>query len=153
MIGIGLALLGRTSGHADWVALGLGGALLHVLNHSLFKPLLFMGAGAVLHAAHTREMDLLGGLGKTMPRTFVLFLVGAIAICGLPPLNGFVSEIFLYLGLFRTVGAKSGGVGWAALAAPALALVGALAVGSFVRLLGTVCAGSPRSDSSAHAHD
>ena len=74
--------------------------MLHVLNHSLFKPLLFMGAGNILHATHTRRIDLLGGLAKSMPRTFVLFVVGAIAICGLPPLNGFVSEILIYAGLF-----------------------------------------------------
>ena len=153
VMGLGLAALGRSLNRPDWIVLGLAGALLHVLNHSLFKPLLFFGAGAVLHATHTREMDLLGGLGIRMPRTFVLFLIGAVAICGLPPLNGFVSELFIYVGLFRTAVAMSGAWGWAALAAPVLALIGALAVATFVKLLGIVFAGSPRSELASHAHD
>ncbi|MFI5379799.1 MAG: proton-conducting transporter membrane subunit [Tepidisphaerales bacterium] len=154
-MGIGLALLGRTFQRIDWVVLGLGGALLHVLNHSLFKPLMFMGAGGVLHATHTRQIDLLGGLGKLMPRTFVLFVVGALAICGLPPLNGFVSELLIYVGLFRTLEWPPTGPSWpwAALAAPALALIGALAVGTFVKLAGIVFGGAPRSSLAAHAHD
>jgi hydrogenase-4 component B len=152
-LGLGLATLGRSLHRPDWVVLGLGGSLLHALNHSLFKPLLFMGAGGILHAAHTREMDFLGGLGKRMPKTFILFVIGAMAISGLPPLNGFVSELFIYIGLFRTMLATSAEWGWVALAAPALALVGAIAVGSFVKLLGTVFAGAPRSARAAHAHD
>jgi hydrogenase-4 component B len=153
VLGIGLATLGRSLDQPDWVVLGLGGALLHVLNHSFFKPLLFMGAGSILHVTHTREMDHLGGLGNRMPGTFILFLIGAVAITGLPPLNGFVSELFLYIGLFKTAVATSSGWGWVSLAAPALALVGALAVGSFVKLLGAVFAGAPRSLRTAHAHD
>ena len=153
VMGIGLAALGRSLDRSDWVVLGLAGALLHVLNHSLFKPLLFFGAGNILHATHTREMDLLGGLGKKMPRTFILCVIGAVAICGLPPLNGFVSELFVFMGLFRTATAASAGSGWAALAAPALALVGAIAVATFVKLVGAVFAGSPRSAHGTHAHD
>ena len=152
-IGLGLALMGRTLGHPDWLILGLGGALLHVLNHSLFKPLLFLGAGSVLHAAHTRVIDSMGGLGKSMPRTFVLFLLGAIAIGGLPPLNGFVSELLIYLGLFRAVALDSHGWGWIALAAPALALIGALAVATFVKLVGVVFTGAARTKRTAGAHD
>ena len=152
VMGIGLATLGRSLGRVEWVVLGLGGSLLHVLNHALFKPLLFMGAGSVVHAGHTRHMDLLGGLGKRMPETFVLFLIGAVAICGLPPLNGFVSELVLYVGLFKTV-AVSTGVDWVGLAAPALALVGALALASFVKVLGTVFAGTARSSRVADAHE
>jgi hydrogenase-4 component B len=153
VLGIGLAALGRSLGRPDWVVLGLGGALFHVLNHSVFKPLLFMAAGAVLHATHTRDMERLGGLGKVMPGTFVLFLIGAVAICGLPPLNGFVGELVLYIGLFRTALAPSSGWGWVALAAPALALVGAIAVGSFVKVVGVVFGGAPRSGLATHAHD
>jgi hydrogenase-4 component B len=161
VLGVGLATLGRSLDRPDWVVLGLGGALLHLLNHSLFKPLLFMGAGGVLRATHTREMDRLGGLAKSMPKTFVLFLIGAVAISGLPPLNGFVSELFLYIGLFRTVAdfgelsrvATSAQWGWVTLAAPALALVGAITVGSFVKLLGTVFAGTPRSAQATLAHE
>src|ERR1051325_8309374 len=145
-MGIGVATLGRSMDRADLIVLGLGAALLHVINHSLFKPLLFLGAGAILHSAHTRQMDLLGGLGKKMPRTMALVVVGAIAICGLPPLNGFIGELLLYLGLFAMVvggGGASGATSWAALGAVALALVGALAVAAFVKFLGTVFLGSP----------
>jgi hydrogenase-4 component B len=154
VMGLGLALVGRALSRSDLVFLGLGGALLHVLNHSLFKPLLFMGAGSLLHAVHTRQIDLLGGLGKRMPRTFVLFAIGAVAICGLPPLNGFVSELLIYLGLFRALIRGDGRAWvWASLAAPALAIIGALAIGAFVKLLGTVFAGGPRTRRGRHAHD
>ncbi|HLF93049.1 MAG TPA: proton-conducting transporter membrane subunit, partial [Planctomycetota bacterium] len=91
-LGLGLALLGRSVHRADWMALGLSGALLHVWNHSLFKSLLFFNAGAVIHAAHTREIGRLGGLSRRMPRVAALFMVGAGSICALPGLNGFVSE-------------------------------------------------------------
>jgi hydrogenase-4 component B len=153
-IGIGLAVLGRSFDHFDWIVLGLGGALLHMLNHSLFKPLLFMGAGSILHETRTRRMDLLGGLAKKMPRTFVLFVFGAVAICGLPPFNGFVGELLIYLGLFRTAGIDAGRTcSWAILAAPALAMIGALAVSAFVKLIGVVFEGSPRSRAGEHARD
>ena len=147
-LGLGLALVGRASARPDLVALGLGGALLHVWNHALFKPLLFLGAGAVLHATGTRQMDRLGGLAKLMPRTAGAFLVGAVAISGLPPLNGFMSELLLYLGLFRTVETP---VAWAAVAAPVLATIGALAVATLVKLYGTVFMGTPRTE--VHAHE
>jgi hydrogenase-4 component B len=153
VLGIGLALLGRSVGNDVWIVLGLGGALLHVLNHSLFKPLLFMSAGSILHATRTRLIDLMGGLGRRMPKTFTLFVVGAMAICGLPPLNGFVSEFLIYLGLLRGIAAGSQAGGWIALGAPALALIGALAVASFVKVVGVVFAGAPRSGRGAAAHD
>src|SRR5262249_33375736 len=108
VMGIGLALLGRSLGRTDWVLLGMAGALLHVWNHALFKSLLFLSAGSVIHAVHTRAIDHLGGLARRMPWTALCFLVGAVAICGLPPLNGFVSELLVYLGLFRTLGAGGG---------------------------------------------
>ena len=154
VMGLGLALVGRTLHRVDWVVLGLGGALLHVWNHGLFKSLLFLSAGAVIHETHTRELDTLGGLAKTMPRTALCFLVGAVAICGLPPLNGFVSELLIYLGSFRTMG-LNGEPGWggAAFVAPALALIGGLAVACFVKAFGTVFLGQPRSDLALHAHE
>jgi formate hydrogenlyase subunit 3/multisubunit Na+/H+ antiporter MnhD subunit len=153
-MGLGLALLGKSTGHAEWVALGLGAALFHVLNHSLFKPMLFLGAGNLLHAVHTRCIDRLGGLAKRMPLTFGIFMIGGIAICGLPPLNGFVSEWILYLGLLRTTQTPPGSAWvWAALAVPLLATVGALAVATFVKLLGIVFLGTPRRLSAAHPGD
>jgi len=153
-IGVGLASVGRSLGRADLVALGLGGALFHVLNHSLFKPLLFFCAGSVLHATGTRRIAALGGLARTMPRTFALFALGAVAICGLPPLNGFAGELFLYVGLLRTASVDAArGSAWASVAAPALAMIGALAVAGFVKVVGIAFSGAPRSPAAAHAHD
>ena len=145
VMGLGLALIGRSLGRPDWVILGLGGGLLHVWNHALFKALLFLGAGSVIHATHTREIDHLGGLAKAMPWTALCFLVGAVAICGLPPLNGFVSEFLIYLGLFGTLGGRGrASFAGAAFAAPALALIGALAVACFVKVYGAVFLGTAR---------
>lgn len=154
VMGVGLALLGRSLDRTDWVVLGLAGALLHVWNHALFKALLFMCAGSVIHATHTREIDHLGGLAKSMPRTSAWFLVGAVAICGLPPLNGFVSELLIYIGLFRTLTPDGGpALAWPAVAAPVLALTGALAVACFVKVFGAVFLGSPRTDACRHARE
>lgn len=143
LMGLGLALLGRSFERADWIVLGLAGCLLHVWNHSLFKSLLFFCAGSILHGTGTRNIDRLGGLSKSMPNTAFLFLIGAVAICGLPPLNGFVSEILIYLGLLRGVAVPGGGAA-AAIAAPVLAMAGALAVACFVKVYGTVFLGNPR---------
>ena len=90
-------MIGRTLDYPALTLLGICGALLHSLNHATFKSLLFFGAGSAIHAAGTREIDLMGGLGKRLPWTAVCFLTGAVAICGLPPLNGFVSEFLVYL--------------------------------------------------------
>ena len=153
-MGLGLAMLGRSHGRPDWVILGLGGALFHVWNNGLFKSLLFLSAGAIIHATHTRDIDRLGGLAKLMPRVMGLFLVGAVAIFALPPLNGFASEWLIYIGLFRTLGlGGETGLPTAAVAAIALAMIGALAVACFVKLLGAVFLGSPRGGATAHAHD
>ncbi len=153
-MGMGLALLGRAVGEPALVLLGLAGALLHVWNHGLFKALLFLGAGSVIHATGTRELDRLGGLLRRMPATGLLFLVGAVAICGLPPLNGFVSELLIYLGLFSAAAATQGR--WwiaTAFAAPALALVGALALACFVKAFGAIFLGEPRSPHSLRARE
>lgn len=153
-IGIGLAMLGRSSGRGDLVALGLGGALFHALNHSLFKPLLFFAAGAVMHATGRRELDQLGGLWRRLPRTAPLFLVGAMAIGGLPLWNGFAGEFVLYRGLFA---AAATGSGWQALLAmlvlAALAMVSGLVLLTFARCWATVFLGRPRSAAAAAAHE
>jgi hydrogenase-4 component B len=153
-IGLGLALIGRSLDRPDWIILGLGGSLLHVWNHALFKALLFFSSGSVIHAVHTREIDRLGGLAKAMPWTSLYFLVGAVAICGLPPLNGFVSEFLIYLGLFGTLGNVEGTsfIG-AAFAVPALALIGALAVACFVKAYGAVFLGTARSEHAQNARE
>ena len=150
--GIGVALLGRAAARPEWIALGLGGALLHVLFHSLFKPLLFLGAGAVLHGTGTREMDLMGGLLKRMPKTGAAFAIGCAAVVALPPLNGFFSEFVVYLGLLRAFSGP-GELLLAGFAAPALALAGGVALAAFVKLFGMVFLGNPRSEKAAHAHE
>jgi formate hydrogenlyase subunit 3/multisubunit Na+/H+ antiporter MnhD subunit len=153
-MGLGLALLGRAAGDPAMLVLGFAGAVLHVVNHATFKGLLFLGAGAVHHATGTRELDRLGGLGRAMPRTAALFLVGATAISGLPPLNGFASEWLVYLGSFRGLaGPAAPSPGLAILAAPALALVGGLAAACFAKVVGTTFLGQPRSAEAARGHE
>ena len=153
LMGLGLAMLGRSAHRPEWVLLGLAGCLLHVWNHSLFKPLLFLCAGSVVHGAHTREIDRLGGLSRNMPWTATLFVVGAVAICGLPPLNGFVSELLVYLGSLRTVLAGETGGMAVMLVAPVLAMIGALAVACFVKVVGAVFLGMPRTQAANDAHE
>lgn len=153
LIGLGFALIAMEHGSAAWGLLALAGGLLHVWNHGLFKALLFLGAGSVLHATGTREMSRLGGLWKTMPWTAGLFALGAVAICGLPPLNGFVSEWLVYLGLFDAVIA-SDPLAWEAVAAAILlGVTGALALACFVKVCGVVFLGAPRSAAAARAHE
>ncbi len=153
VVGLGGALLAATHGDAPWGRLALAGALLHVWNHGLFKALLFLGAGSVLHATGTREMSRLGGLWRTMPWTAGLFAIGAVAIAGLPPLNGFVSEWLLYLGLFDAA-IHRGAAAWAAMpAAILLGITGALALATFVKAGSIVFLGAPRTKVAAQAHD
>jgi hydrogenase-4 component B len=154
VLGVGLAVLGRALGHPELVVLGVAGALLHTWNHGLFKGLLFLSAGAVIHATCTRQIDRLGGLLRTMPRVAVLFLLASAAISGLPPLNGFVSELLVYLGLFRaTAMSNETSWSWALLSLGALALIGGLALACFAKVFGAVFLGQPRSSDTARAHD
>ncbi|HAB17491.1 MAG TPA: NADH-quinone oxidoreductase subunit H, partial [Verrucomicrobiales bacterium] len=153
LIGLGFALVAMGQGEATWGRLALAGGLLHVWNHGLFKALLFFAAGSVLHATGTREMSQLGGLWRMMPWTASLFALGAAAISGLPPLNGFVSEWLVYLGLFEATMAY-GSSAWAAIpAAIFLGLTGALALACFVKVCGVVFLGAPRSLAAARAHE
>jgi formate hydrogenlyase subunit 3/multisubunit Na+/H+ antiporter MnhD subunit len=153
-LGIGLYTIGRSLGDERLVVLGLGGGLFHVLNHSLFKPLLFLGAGSVIHGAGSRELDQLGGLWRRMPLTGACFLAGTVAISGLPLLNGFASEFVLYLGLFAAATRPEPLVGLLATAVVGvLAMVGGLAVVTFVRSAGTAFLGRPRSAAAAAAHE
>jgi hydrogenase-4 component B len=153
LIGIGFALLGSASGDPTWTRLAFVGGLLHVWNHGLFKALLFLGAGSVLHATGTRQMSRLGGLWRAMPWTAGCFTLGAAAIVGLPPLNGFVSEWLVYLGLFDAVEAR-GPSAWAAVpAAIFLGMTGALALACFVKVCGVVFLGTPRTETATRAHE
>jgi formate hydrogenlyase subunit 3/multisubunit Na+/H+ antiporter MnhD subunit len=153
-LGFGLGLIGLSHGLPTLAALGFAGGLLHVLNHALFKGLLFLGAGAVMHGAGTREIDHLGGLLKRMPWTGVSFLIGAVAISGLPPLNGFVSELLIYVSAFQGATTLEHTAAVPALAVIAgLALIGGLAAACFAKAFGVVFLGEPRSDHAARAHE
>jgi hydrogenase-4 component B len=153
LIGLGFAMIAASHGHALWGQLALAGALLHVWNHGLFKSLLFLGAGSVLHATGTREMSRLGGLWRAMPWTAGLFALGATAIAGLPPLNGFVSEWLIYLGLFDAVSAHGPASFVAIFAAVFLGVTGALALACFVKVCGVVFLGLPRTEIAKHVHE
>lgn len=146
---IGLAVVGRAAGQPVWTAFGIAAAIAHVWSHSLFKGLLFLSAGSVLHATGTKRLDALGGLVRRMPATGTAFVVGAAAASALPGAVGFISEALLYMGLI--IAAKSGSS--AGLAAALVALAGALAVACFVRLTGIAFLGQPRSAEAAEAHE
>ena len=144
LIGLGFAMMASRAGQPGWGRLAMAGALLHVWNHGLFKALLFLGAGSVLHATGTRRMSELGGLWRAMPWTAASFALGAVAISGLPPLNGFVSEWLVYLGLFGAVDGLGPGSAAAVPAAILLAVTGAMALACFVKVVGVVFLGTPR---------
>jgi hydrogenase-4 component B len=152
-LGIGLALAGRSLGQPAWVALGFGGSLFHVFSHACFKSLLFFGSGGILHAAGTRNMELLGGLHRRMPVTASLFLVGSLAAVGLPLFNGFVGEWLVAVGLVDTLRRGPSGSWLLAFGAPAIAFAGALALASFARIVGVTFLGGPRSAPAARAHE
>jgi len=153
-VGLGLAMAFRANGMGSAAALALTAALFHVLNHSLFKSLLFYGAGAVLSGSGLRDMDRLGGLIRRMPVTAAAFLVGAVAIAGLPPFNGFASEWLLLQSILLSPELPQWGL---KLAVPAtgclLVLAAALAAACFVRAFGVTFLGRPRSAAAAEAHE
>jgi hydrogenase-4 component B len=153
LIGAGLAmLLSRGRGAEPLAVLALAASLLHTLNHAAFKGLLFLGAGSVLSRTGVRNMEELGGLARRMPWTTWLFLLGAVAISALPPLNGFVSEWMTFQALLLG-GAKLGGASGllAGVAASMLALTGGLAAACFAKAFGVTFLGRPRSVHAEHA--
>jgi hydrogenase-4 component B len=153
-MGVGIGLLGLAAGAPIVAVLGFAGALLHVANHALFKGLLFLGAGAVALRAGTRTIDRLGGLLGRMPTTGTAFLVGAAAICGLPPLNGFASEFLVYLAALRGGTTLGVAASLPALGAAAgLAVIGGLAVAAFAKAFGIAFLGTPRSAGAAGASE
>ncbi|HET9571608.1 MAG TPA: proton-conducting transporter membrane subunit [Bacteroidales bacterium] len=148
-IGIGMGCLGLGYHNTLLVVTGFGGALLHTLNHSLFKSLLFFSAGNVYQAKHTMNIEAMGGLLKAMPRTGYLFLIGSLAICGLPPFNGFISEFFLYSGLFHGLYANQFLINLFLLFVIfGLVLIGGLALICFTKAFGIVFLGTPREKTS-----
>lgn len=154
LIGIGACGLYLDAKMPVLAAFALTAALLHVINHSLFKGLLFLCAGSVFHAAHTRNLNELGGMGKRLPYTMAAFAVGAAAIIALPPLNGFASEWMLLQSLFRGIPAASTVMSAAIpLAVAAIALAGGLVAATFVKAFGMTFLAMPRSETAAQARE
>lgn len=134
--------------------LAMAGGLLHLWNHALFKSLMFLGAGALLHSAGTRNLDRMGGMLKRMPLTGALMIGGALAICALPPFNGFVGEWLIYRGLLQAGAAASALYALGPLLLVGLlALVGGLSLAVFTRIVGIALLGAPRSPEAASAHE
>ncbi len=153
-LGIGSALVFTANRAPGWAALALAAAVLHTLNHALFKSLLFLGAGAISDAAHTLDIEELGGLLKRMRGTGTLFLIACCSIVGLPLFNGFVSEWLTFRGFLA--GASLPNVS-ASIALPlmtgVLALIGGLAAACFAKVYGVAFLGRPRSTEAEHAQE
>jgi formate hydrogenlyase subunit 3/multisubunit Na+/H+ antiporter MnhD subunit len=147
IIGLGIGLIGVSLNNELAILLGFSGALFHVLNHAIFKSLLFLCAGSLMSATHSLSIDRLGGLIKKLPLTATIFMIASISICGLPPLNGFISEWLVYMGLFGTSQSSSG---YALILSFSgilgIAFAGGLAVICFTKVLGVVFLGEPRND-------
>jgi hydrogenase-4 component B len=153
-IGLGLALAFKSYGLAWAAALALTAALFHVFNHSVFKSLLFFGAGSVLTATGERDMECLGGLIRCMPQTAFVFLVGCVAISALPPLNGFVSEWLTFQTILLSPQLPSWGLKFLVPAVGALlALSAALAAACFVKAFGVSFLGRARTPAAANAQE
>ena len=151
-IGIGIGAIGSGLHNPFLAFAGYAGALLHTLNHSLFKSLLFFTAGTVNSVTRTLTIDRMGGLIKKMPHTAILFLVAALAICGLPPFNGFISEFLIYSGLFNAIGSgQSASI--IILALIGLALIGGLALMCFTKAFGIIFLGTNRSKNQPVIHE
>jgi formate hydrogenlyase subunit 3/multisubunit Na+/H+ antiporter MnhD subunit len=144
-MGIGIGCIGLGTGNYLLASLGFAGGLLHTLNHALFKSLLFFTAGNVYQATHTLHIDHLGGLIKKMPQTALLFLIAAIAICGIVPFNGFISEFIIYSGFYYWMhGSLIGPLMTIIFSVLALVLIGGLALLCFTKAFGVVFLGNPR---------
>jgi hydrogenase-4 component B len=152
LLGLGVGALGLAYRVPLLAVLGLAGALLHTLNHALFKSLLFLGAGNVLRATGTRDLERLGALGRRMPVTWIVFLIGSAAIVGLPPLNGFVSEWLVFQALFQA-GISHSPAELSVFGAAALALVGGLALACFAKVCGVVFLGQARTETGREARE
>lgn len=155
LLSLGAAFMLAPLGHPAAAALALAAGLAHILNHGLFKGLLFLGAGAIQHATHTRDLERLGGLIRRMPQTAALFLIGAASIAAIVPLNGFQSEWLTFQALLQVGAAATGpaiALG-AATAVGALALTGGLAAFTFVKAFAVAFLGIPRSEHVAGAHE
>lgn len=153
-LGLGASLLFAAGGDANWAAIAFGAALLHVLNHAVFKALLFLAAGTFERSVGSLDLDRVGGLLRRMPWTGGAFLVGALAIAGVPPLNGFASEWLTFQALIHAAFGPGLGIGLAAaVAAAGLAATAALAAFAFVKASGLLLLGAPRRPEVAQARE
>lgn len=155
LLGIGAGMVFTAKGLGTLAALAWMAALYHMLNHAIFKSLLFMGAGAVLKSTHTKDIEHLGGLIKKMPYTAVLFLVGTAAISALPPLNGFISEWLTFQSLLYLPQVMHGALGktFGALLLAMFGLTGGLAAACFVKAFGITFLAKPRSSQAEQAKE
>ncbi len=155
VVGLGITLLLKAYGQEQLAVIALTAGMYHLLNHAVFKNLLFMGAGSVLHATHTKNINLLGGLIKKMPWTALFFLIGAMSISALPPLNGFISE-WLLLQSLLILGISIPAVilkVFAFLVVAVLAFSGAIVAAAFVKTFGLTFLAMPRSKQAAEAKE
>ena len=152
VIALAVGMLGDCYGNNVMKLLGYAGCFMHILNHSIFKSLLFMAVGVLYNKLHTKDMEKLGGLVKKMPVLAGLFLVGAVAISAIPPLNGFVSEFLIYLGFLNSFKTNSYFlIPVMIITAAILAFVGTMALISFTNAFSIIFLGSPRSEAVHHA--
>ena len=150
--GIGLGVIGIAQNLPALAVLGFGGGILHILNHALFKSLLFYSVGSVYKQTHTRNIEQLGGLIKKMPKTAMFFLLGALAISGLPPFNGFISEFLIYSGIFKSLHSASLYTDIVLMCSfVGLAIIGGLAVFCFTKMFSVMFLGTARSSKVEHA--
>jgi len=153
-MGLGAALIFLENDAPAWAAVAVVAALFHTLNHALFKSLLFLGAGAIADATHTLDIDELGGLVKRLPITGIAFLIGCASIVGLPPLNGFVSELLIFQSFLAgsTLAALPAQV-ILPLMAGVLALIGGLAAACFAKVYGVAFLGRARTAAAESAQE
>ncbi len=151
LMGMGLGMIGMGHQNAVMAGFGFGGALLHVLNHSLFKSLLFFGAGSVITETGSAHIDEMGGLMKKMTITGKSFLTGSVSISGLPPFNGFISEFLVYFAAFQGLQYGHSTLLSSILAIISLAVTGGLASFCFIKVVGIVFLGEPRTNGAAVA--
>ncbi|MDD3245275.1 MAG: proton-conducting transporter membrane subunit [Methanosarcina sp.] len=152
--GIGLYVIFKVEGLESLALLSLAGACFHAFNHALFKSLLFLCAGSIVHATGTRKIEAFGGLVKTMPATTALFMIGSVSIAALPPTNGFAGELLLYQAFFQSFAVTDPLLTvFLITALSSFALTGALAAALFVKLFGITCLALPRSEKSRLAEE
>ncbi|MBN2634725.1 MAG: hypothetical protein JXR61_00540, partial [Prolixibacteraceae bacterium] len=153
-MGIGVGVIGLALENPTLAVLGFAGGFLHILNHALFKSLLFFTAGSIYSQTHTRNIEQLGGLIKKMPKTAFFFLLGSVAISGLPPFNGFISEFLIYVGMFKELHTGDLSLSLVLLGGiVGLVLIGGLALYCFTKVFSIIFLGNPRSNKTEHAHE